>query len=204
MKIETTNTDALILIDIQGDFMAGGALEVPDAQAIIPEVESLAAQFDNIIITQDFHPAGHKSFASSHEGRDPFDVIQMPYGDQVLWPDHCVQGTPGADLNLAPWILNKAQVIIRKGFRADVDSYSALKENDKTTSTGLAGYLNDRGIKRLFMCGLATDFCVAFSALDARAAGFDTMLLTAASRGIDPAGVESQIEAMRAAGVNVV
>ena len=174
----------LIVVDVQNDFMPGGALAVPRGDEVVPVINRLAARFDNIVLTQDWHPLGHASFASSHPGKKPFETIQLSYGTQVLWPDHCVQGTSGAafhpDLDVT-----RAQLVIRKGYHRDIDSYSGFLEADRKTSTGLAGYLRERNLKKLYVCGLTTDFCVAWTALDARAAGFETTLLEDASRGID-------------------
>jgi nicotinamidase/pyrazinamidase len=174
----------LVVVDVQNDFIPGGALAVPQGDEVVPEINRLAARFDDVILTQDWHPRGHASFASSHPGKKPFETIELPYGSQVLWPDHCVQGTAGAafhpDLNLT-----KAQLVIRKGHHRDIDSYSAFLEADRETTTGLAGYLKERGFRKLYVCGLATDFCVAWTALDARAAGFDTTVIEDACRAID-------------------
>ena len=174
----------LVVVDLQNDFMPGGALAVPRGDEVVPLVNRLAVRFDNIVLTQDWHPRRHISFASSHPGKKPFETLQLSYGSQVLWPDHCVQGTPGAvfhpDLNLT-----KAQLVIRKGHHADIDSYSAFLEADRRTATGLAGYLRERKLEKLYVCGLATDFCVAWTALDARAAGFDTTVIENACRAID-------------------
>ena len=174
----------LVVVDVQNDFMPGGALAVPRGDEVVPEINRLAGRFENVILTQDWHPRGHASFASSHPGKKPFETIELPYGSQVLWPDHCVQGTAGAafhpDLNLT-----KAQLVIRKGHHRDIDSYSAFLEADRETTTGLAGYLKERGFRKLYVCGLATDFCVAWTALDARAAGFDTTVIEDACRAID-------------------
>jgi nicotinamidase/pyrazinamidase len=174
----------LVVVDVQNDFIPGGALAVPQGDEVVPEINRLEARFDDVILTQDWHPRGHASFASSHPGKKPFETIELPYGSQVLWPDHCVQGTAGAafhpDLNLA-----KAQLVIRKGHHRDIDSYSAFLEADRETTTGLAGYLKERGFRKLYVCGLATDFCVAWTALDARAAGFDTTVIEDACRAID-------------------
>lgn len=207
MTITPQEMDALILIDVQNDFMPGGALAVPDGDAIIPKIEDLAGRFDRIVLTQDWHPAGHESFASTH-GKQPFETIDMAYGPQILWPDHCVQGSPGAEFALPGWILNKAQMIIRKGFRRTVDSYSAFFENDQVTPTGLAGYLREQGVTRVVMAGLATDFCVGFSALDARRktparalCGFETVVITEACRGIAPDSVAAKMDEMAEAGV---
>lgn len=198
---------ALIVIDLQYDFLPAdtskddGALAVPGGNDAIAPIHDLIRMFDNIVLTQDWHPASHKSFASAHEGKAPFETTEMPYGEQVLWPDHCLQGSFGAKIALSDHLMAKAQMIIRKGTNPEIDSYSAFLENDKTTTTGLAGYLRDRGIEHVVMCGLATDFCVAFSALDAIALGFKVTLIEDACRGIDPAGVASQKDAMKAAGV---
>ena len=174
----------LVVVDVQNDFIPGGALAVPQGDEVVPEINRLAARFDDVILTQDWHPRGHASFASSHPGKKPFETMELPYGSQVLWPDHCVQGTSGAafhsDLNLT-----KAQLVIRKGHHREIDSYSAFLEADRQTTTGLAGYLKERGFRKLYVCGLATDFCVAWTALDARAAGFDTTVIEEACRGID-------------------
>jgi nicotinamidase/pyrazinamidase len=196
-------TDALLVIDVQIDFCPGGGLAVADGDAVVPVINRLLPHFDEVLLTQDWHPAGHGSFASAHPGREPFDAAQMPYGEQTLWPDHCVQGTPGAafhpDLNTTP-----ARLVIRKGFRPDIDSYSAFFENDRCTPTGLTGYLRERGLKRVFLCGLATDYCVAYSALDARAQGFEAVVLLDACRAIDLGGsLEGALTLMRQAGVEI-
>jgi nicotinamidase/pyrazinamidase len=158
----------LIVVDLQNDFMPGGALAVPRGDEVVPLINRLVARFDNVVFTQDWHPRGHASFASAHPGRKPFETVDLPYGKQVLWPDHCVQGTSGAALH-SDADITQAQLIIRKGHHRQIDSYSAFLEADRQTATGLAGYLHDRAITALFICGLATDFCVAWSALDARA-----------------------------------
>jgi nicotinamidase/pyrazinamidase len=177
----------LIIVDVQNDFCPGGALEVPQGDEIIPIVNGLAARFRNVVLTQDWHPRGHWSFASSHPGTKPFDTIAAPYGPQVLWPDHCVQDTPGAAFHPALRALHAA-LVLRKGFRRDIDSYSAFYENDRKTPTGLTGYLRERGLTRLFLAGLAFDFCVRYSAEDARREGFDAFVIEDACRGIDVAG----------------
>jgi len=174
----------LVVVDVQNDFIPGGALAVARGGEVVPVINRLAARFDNVVLTQDWHPRGHASFASSHAGRKPFETIELPYGTQVLWPDHCVQGTPGAALH-ADLDVTKAQLVIRKGHHRAIDSYSAFLEADRKTSTGLAGYLKERGFTKLHVCGLATDFCVAWTALDARAAGFDTTVIEEACRAID-------------------
>ncbi len=181
------NEDLLLIIDVQNDFCPGGALAVADGDAVVPVINRLSGMFDHVVLTQDWHPAGHSSFASSHPGKAPFESVTMPYGPQTLWPDHCIQGTPGAAFH-AELATDKAQLIIRKGFRAAIDSYSAFLENDKTTPTGLAGYLRERGLKRVFLVGLATDFCVHYSAVDARRLGFAAIVIDNACRGIDLGG----------------
>jgi nicotinamidase/pyrazinamidase len=178
---------ALIVVDVQNGFCDGGGLPVSDGAAVVPVINRLASAFANIVITQDWHPPGHASFASSHPGRQPFETIELAYGTQVLWPDHCVQDTRDADLH-PDLKLPSAQLIIRKGFHSGVDSYSAFMEADHQTSTGLAGYLHARGIRRLFVCGLATDFCVAWTAMDARQAGFEVAVIEDATRAIDLGG----------------
>ncbi len=174
----------LVVVDVQNDFIPGGALAVPRGEQVVPAINRLAARFDNVVLTQDWHPRGHASFASSHAGKKPFETIELSYGTQVLWPDHCVQGTPGAAFH-SDLDVTKAQLVIRKGYHRDIDSYSGFLEADRKTSTGLAGYLRERKLKTLYVCGLATDFCVAWTALDARAAGFDTTVIEDASRAID-------------------
>ncbi|RMS24708.1 Nicotinamidase [Pseudomonas coronafaciens pv. garcae] len=178
---------ALLVIDMQYDFMPGGQLAVADGDALLPVINRLGSRFTRVIITQDWHPAGHISFASSHAQRTPFESITLPYGLQTLWPDHCVQGSHGAQLH-AGLDLPHAQLILRKGCNAHIDSYSAFLEADRTTSTGLAGYLKERGIDTLFVVGLALDFCVAWSAQDARSAGFNTYVVEDACRAIDMNG----------------
>lgn len=173
----------LIVVDVQNGFMPGGGLPVPCGHEVVPVINALARKFANVVLTQDWHPLGHASFASSHTGKAPFETIQMSYGLQVLWPDHCVQGTHDAALH-ADLHIPHAQLIIRKGFHAGVDSYSAFKEADRTTSTGLAAYLRARGLTKVFVCGLATDFCVAWTALDAQAEGFATTVVEDACRAI--------------------
>jgi nicotinamidase/pyrazinamidase len=181
------DNDALIVVDVQNDFVRGGALAVPDGETILPLVNRLIGAFAQVVVTQDWHPAGHASFASSHPGAKPFDVIATPYGSQVLWPDHCVQGAPGAAL-VAGLAVDSALLVLRKGMHAAVDSYSAFLEADRRTTTGLGALLSARGVDRIFVCGLATDFCVAFTALDARAAGFETFVVEDACRAIDANG----------------
>lgn len=192
---------ALIVIDVQNDFCVGGALAVPGGEDIVDGINLLMAQVEAVVLTQDWHPAGHSSFASSHEGRVPYDVIEMPYGPQVLWPDHCIQGSAGAQFH--PVLdIDRAEMVVRKGFRPIVDSYSAFFENDHTTPTGLEGYLRTRGISELMMVGLATDFCVNYSAVDAARLGFDVTVRTDLCRAIDLDGSLAAAEqGMIAAGV---
>lgn len=194
---------ALIVVDIQNDFCPGGALAVAGGDEIVPLVNALTGTFDHVVLTQDWHPAGHSSFASTHPGRQPFETIDMPYGPQTLWPDHCVQATRGADFH--PGLdRTKAQMIIRKGFRAGIDSYSAFFENDHATPTGLAGYLKERGISDLTFVGLATDYCVAYSALDAVRAGFAATVRLDACRAIDLGGsLAAMTRRMAEAGVTL-
>ncbi len=175
---------ALLVIDVQNDFCPGGALEVPKGDEIVPLANALMKRFSVVALTQDWHPADHSSFASTHPDRQPFETVEMPYGPQILWPDHCVQGTEGADFH-PDLDTRPGQVVIRKGFRRDVDSYSAFFENDHATPTGLAGYLKECGVTEVFLCGLATDFCVGFSALDAVKCGFSASVIEDACRAID-------------------
>lgn len=177
-------TDCLVVVDVQNDFMPSGALAVPDGDAVVPVINRLMPHFPHLVLTQDWHPPGHLSFASSHPGRRPFETVGMPYGLQTLWPDHCLQGTGGAAFH-PDLATNRAEMIVRKGYRPAIDSYSAFMENDRTTPTGLTGYLRERGFTRLFFAGLATDFCVRWSVEDARAAGFEAVLIEDACRAID-------------------
>ena len=193
-------TDALIVVDVQNDFCTGGALAVPGGEEVVPGINRLWPRFGCRVLTQDWHPSGHGSFASRHPGRVPLETVAFPYGPQTLWPDHCVQGTDGArfhpDLDTGG-----ADMVIRKGFRREIDSYSAFIENDRTTPTGLAGYLRERGIGRVVLAGLATDFCVGFSALDALGAGFRAVVLEDLCRGIDIDGsLDAMLERIRRAG----
>lgn len=205
-----TESDALIVVDPQIDFCPGGRLAVAGGNEIMAGIERLAPQFRHVVVTQDWHPAGHQSFASSHPGRQPFDTVPMPYGEQVLWPDHCVQGTAGAEFY--PGVegtIRRAHVIVRKGYNPEIDSYSAFFENDKTTRTGLAGYLRDKQVRRCVFVGLAYDFCVAWSALDARREGFEASILTDCTRAIAmPAGDGTTVDVaeaqFRAAGVRLI
>lgn len=176
--------DCLIVVDVQNDFCPGGALAVPDGDAVVPVINRLMGRFAHCILTQDWHPHGHQSFASAHPGREPFQTIKAPYGEQTLWPDHCVQGSRGAGFHPALQT-DRAELILRKGFRPQIDSYSAFYENDRLATTGLAGYLRERGFTRLFLAGLATDFCVRYSAEDARREGFEVVVIEDACRAID-------------------
>jgi len=194
---------ALLIVDVQNDFCPGGALEVPGGDTVVPVINKLIDKFDAIIQTQDWHPAGHSSFASSHKGKDPFDTIEVDYGIQVLWPDHCVQGSEGADFH-PDLNIKKTQVIIRKGFRKEIDSYSTFFENDQKTTTGLTGYLKQRGITDLYTVGLATDFCVKWSILDGIDEGFTMHIVEDAVKGIDLDGsVEQAWKEMKEKGVKV-
>lgn len=186
-KIAIDDKSVLLVIDVQNCFLPGGSLAVKDGDQVVPVINRIAKSFANVVMTQDWHTAGHVSFASSHSGRKPFETIDLNYGKQVLWPDHCVQGTDGAALS-KDLSIPQAALILRKGFHKDVDSYSAFTEADGKTSTGLAKYLEARGLGRVFVAGLATDFCVAWSALDARKAGFETYVVEDACRGIDTQG----------------
>ncbi|NOC85101.1 bifunctional nicotinamidase/pyrazinamidase [Ruegeria sp. HKCCD6428] len=193
-------THALLVIDVQNDFCPGGALAVAEGDEIVAPINAMMDEFDAVILTQDWHPAGHSSFASSHDGKNPFDLVEMPYGQQVLWPDHCVQGTRGAGFH--PELRTDGDLILRKGFRSAIDSYSAFFENDHQTPTGLKGYLDTRGINRLTLVGLATDYCVRYSAVDAARLGFDVTVRMGACRAIDMDGSLAAAEqAMRDAGV---
>jgi nicotinamidase/pyrazinamidase len=187
MQMRLDDDDLLLIIDVQNDFCPGGALAVADGDAVVPVINRLAERFNHVVLTQDWHPPGHSSFATSHPDAAAFDTISMPYGQQTLWPDHCIQGTPGAAFH-PQLATDRAELVIRKGFRAAIDSYSAFHENDRRTPTGLAGYLRERGLRRIFLAGLATDYCVYYSAVDARRLGFDTVLVEAGCRAIDLAG----------------
>lgn len=190
-EIKITARDLLLVIDIQIDFCPGGRLAIADGDAVVPVINLLATRFEHIVLTQDWHNPNHSSFASSHPGRAPYETITAPYGDQTLWPEHCVQNTPGAGFHpdLDPGlVLSRTELILRKGFRRDIDSYSAFVENDKQTPTGLAAYLRERGFERLFLVGLAYDFCVRFSAVDAIAAGFKAFVVEDACRPVNLPG----------------
>jgi nicotinamidase/pyrazinamidase len=185
--IKPDDTSVLLVVDVQNSFLPGGSLAVNDGDQVVPVINRIAGRFANVVMTQDWHPAGHSSFASSHAGKKPFEMIDLSYGKQVLWPDHCVQGTDGAALS-KDLSIPRAQLILRKGFHGDVDSYSAFTEADGKTSTGLGAYLRARQLERVFVVGLATDFCVAWSTLDARKAGFETYVVEDACRAIDTEG----------------
>ncbi|MCI3208377.1 MULTISPECIES: bifunctional nicotinamidase/pyrazinamidase [Pandoraea] len=196
--------DVLLVIDVQNDFMPGGALAVPHGDEVVPAINALASQFAHVVVTQDWHPAAHVSFAGNHPGRQPFETVALPYGEQVLWPAHCVQDTHGAALH-ADLHIPHAQAIVRKGYQVGVDSYSAFLEADRKTPTGLAGYFRDKGVRRVHCVGLATDFCVAWSALDAKAAGFEASVIEHACRAIDLDGSLARAWAsLAAAGVSRV
>lgn len=195
-------THALIIIDVQNDFCPGGALAVPDGDDVVAPINAMQDDFAIRVLTQDWHPAGHSSFASSHPGKNPFETVEMPYGTQVLWPDHCVQQSDGSGFH--PDLRTDADLILRKGFRPAIDSYSAFFENDHTTPTGLHGYLQERGVTDLTMAGLATDFCVHYSAVDAAALGYKVTVQLDACRAIDLDGsLDSAAAAMKAAGVTL-
>jgi nicotinamidase/pyrazinamidase len=179
--------DLLLIIDVQNDFCPGGALAVNDGNAVVPIINRISRRFRHIAVTQDWHPSGHSSFASSHPTSAPFETIAMPYGRQTLWPDHCVQGTAGAAFH-PELSTGRAELVLRKGFRPEIDSYSAFTENDRRTPTGLAGYLRERGLKRVFLVGLATDYCVCYSAVDACRLGFEAVVIESGCRAIDLAG----------------
>ena len=204
MQIRPGNDDLLLIVDVQNDFCPGGALAVANGDAVVPIINRLTQRFDHVALTQDWHPKGHSSFAASHPGARPFETIEVPYGQQTLWPDHCVQGTPGAAFH--PQLqTERAEIVIRKGFRPEIDSYSAFYENDRHTPTGLAGYLRERGLHRIFLVGLATDYCVHYSAVDARSLGFDAVVVEAGCRAIDLSGsLDAAWAGMAAAGVRRV
>lgn len=201
MNIRPATDSALLVIDVQNDFLPGGRLAVARGDEVVPVINDLAHRFENVLLTQDWHPPAHVSFASSHPEASPFETITLPYGLQVLWPDHCVIGSEGAALS-RDLVLPNAQLVIRKGFRETIDSYSAFQEADRRTPTGLAGYLRERDLRTLFVVGLATDFCVHWSAVDARAAGFETFVIDDACRAIDVGGsLDAAWSAMTEAGV---
>jgi nicotinamidase/pyrazinamidase len=196
--------DVLLIVDIQNDFCPGGRLAISRADEVVAPINRLASQYSHIVLTQDWHPADHISFASQHAGHRPFETVELPYGAQTLWPDHCVQGTPGAAFH-PDLTVPRAELIVRKGFRRDIDSYSTFFENDHMTPTGLAGYLRERGLTNLFLVGLATDFCVAWSAVDGRRLGFEVTVLLGACRAIDTGGsLAAALADMRRAGAILV
>ena len=198
------DTDLLLVIDVQNDFCPGGALAVEDGDSVVPVINNLIPKFSHVVLTQDWHPATHSSFASNHEGQSPFGTIEMPYGPQTLWPDHCVQGSDGAEFH-RDLITEPASLIIRKGMNPAIDSYSAFFENDQSTSTGLSGYLKDKNIKRVICTGLAFDFCVFYSAQDAVKQQFETVVVTDACRAIDMEGsAQAATDAMTANGVTLL
>jgi len=199
--VRPDETDVLLVVDVQNDFCPGGALAVPKGDAVVPVINRLAERFAHVVMTQDWHPRDHRSFASAHPGRKPFETIELPYGRQTLWPNHCVQETPGAAFH--PRLdLPRAEMVVRKGFRRDIDSYSAFRENDQRTTTGLAGYLRERGFARVFLAGLATDFCVHYSAVDARREGFAVAVIEDGCRAIDLDGsLAAAWRRMEAAGI---
>lgn len=200
-KVAHGSKSVLIVVDVQNCFVPGGSLAVKEGDKIVPLINTIAKGFENVVMTQDWHTADHVSFASQHAGKKPFEAVKLPYGTQVLWPDHCVQGTEGASL-VKDLSIPHAQLVVRKGFHKDVDSYSAFTEADGKTSTGLGGYLKQRGMARVFVVGLATDFCVAWTAMDARKQGFETYVIEDACRGIDAQGSLAKAwSSMKTAGV---
>src|ERR1039458_9354157 len=202
--MQITSQDLLLVIDVQNDFCPGGQLAVASGDAIIDPIHRVALRFQHIVLTQDWHPAGHSSFASSHSGKQPYEQIKLSYGTQTLWPDHCIQGSEGAEFHPALH-LPQAELILRKGFRPHIDSYSAFVETDRVTPTGLAGYLRERNLTRIFLAGLAYDFCVGYSALDARRLGLETIVIRDACRAIDLSGSVAAIEtAFAQAGVALI
>jgi nicotinamidase/pyrazinamidase len=201
--IKPGESDVLLVVDVQSDFCPDGALAVPEGDAVVPLVNRLMDRFSHVVLTQDWHTPGHSSFASAHRGKSPYETVEAAYGPQILWPDHCVQGTPGAAFR-SGLNVTRAELIVRKGFRPDLDSYSTFYENDHTTSTGLSGYLRERGFRHVYLCGLATDFCVKWSALDALRDGFEVTVIEDACRAIDLEGsLAAALAEMRAAGVAI-
>lgn len=192
--MDVRGRDVLLVVDVQNDFCPGGRLAVPEGDAVVPVINDLATRFEHVVLTQDWHPPGHLSFASSHPGKEPYQTMEVAYGPQILWPDHCVQGTDGAALR-SDLRVPHAELVLRKGYHGHIDSYSAFYENDRTTPTGLGGYLRERGLDRVFLAGLAYDFCVRYSAEDARREGFDVVVVEDACRAID---VEGSAEETRA------
>jgi len=202
--MKVSSKDVLIIVDVQNDFCTGGALAVPGGEKVVPAINRIGERFENVVLTQDWHPADHVSFVSNHPRKRPYETIELSYGSQVLWPDHCVQGSSGADFHRGLETV-RASLVVRKGFRRHIDSYSAFYENDKKTPTGLAGYLRERDLKTLFFAGLAFDFCVRYSAEDARNAGFDAVVIEEACRGIDLDGsVAATHHSLKSLGIPVV
>jgi nicotinamidase/pyrazinamidase len=202
--VKVSSKDVLIVVDVQNDFCTDGALAVPGGEKVVPAINRVAERFENVVLTQDWHPENHVSFASNHPSKHPYDSIELSYGSQILWPDHCIQGSTGADFHRGLETF-RASLVVRKGFHRNVDSYSAFYENDRKTSTGLAGYLRERGLKTLFFAGLAFDFCVRYSAEDARKAGFDAVVIEEACRSIDLDGsVAATHRSLRSRGIPVV
>lgn len=198
------DSDILLVVDIQNDFCPGGGLAVPRGDEVVPVINSLATKFIHVVLTQDWHPRGHLSFASSHPGKKPYQTIEVAYGTQVLWPDHCVQGTAGADFR-SDLKIPHAELVLRKGYHRQIDSYSAFYENDRTTRTGLGGYLRERDFRRVFLAGLAFDFCVRYSAEDACREGFEAIVIEDACRGIDVDGsIAATRELFRALGIRCI
>jgi nicotinamidase/pyrazinamidase len=192
-KFPLHDHDVLLVVDIQNDFCPGGRLAVPAGDEVVPVINRLARRFRHVVLTQDWHPPGHFSFASTHPGKKPYQTVEASYGPQILWPDHCVQGTPGAEFRKDLQITH-AELVLRKGYHREIDSYSAFYENDRKTQTGLAGYLRERGLARVWLAGLAFDFCVRYSAEDAKREGFEVFVIEDACRAID---VEGSAEATR-------
>ena len=198
------DTDVLLVIDVQNDFCPGGSLGVKDGDKIIKNINSIQDKFNNVVLTQDWHPKNHSSFVTEYKDKEVFSTVKMPYGDQTIWPAHCIQGTKGAEFHKDLNIL-KANTIIRKGFRREIDSYSAFWENDRVTSTGLEGSLKSLGVNRVFVCGLALDFCVAYSAIDSSIAGFDTFVLMNATKPVDlPGSIDATLEAFKKYNINKI
>ncbi len=198
------DTDVLLVIDVQNDFCPGGSLGVKDGDKIIKNINSIQDKFNNVVLTQDWHPKNHSSFVTEYKDKEVFSTVKMPYGDQTIWPAHCIQGTKGADFHKDLNTL-KANTIIRKGFRREIDSYSAFWENDRVTPTGLEGSLKSLGVNRVFVCGLALDFCVAYSAIDSSIAGFDTFVLMNATKPVDlPGSIDTTLEAFKKYNINKV
>jgi nicotinamidase/pyrazinamidase len=203
-KIAISGRDVLLVVDVQNDFCPGGSLAVPRGDEVVPLINRLALRFEHVVLTQDWHPRGHQSFASAHPGSKPYETIDVAYGPQVLWPDHCVQGTPGAEFRKDLQIPH-AELVLRKGYHKDIDSYSAFYENDRKTHTGLAGYLRERGFSRVFLAGLAFDFCVRYSSEDAHREGFSVLVIEDACRGIDVGGsMAASRQVLSALGVRCV